>query len=148
MVYFLYVFVFLGLIYFIDSLAKREKAKDYAARLVANYKLQFLDDSIYCSKISLVRDEQAIIPPAMAIRELTATSPEIPDSSWADITLKPNQPTVKIHEPSAKNGMLEGGNATKDPSFLYLPWRAPKINTAASAIQPPKPWTTIDPAKS
>ena len=59
--YFLYAFIFLGFIYFIDSLAKREKAKNFAARLVANYKLQFLDDSIYCSKITLVRDERAII---------------------------------------------------------------------------------------
>ncbi len=32
----------------------------------------------------------------------------MPLIAWADITLKPNQPTHKIQEPSAKNGMFDG----------------------------------------
>ncbi len=81
----------------------------------------------------------AKVPPTIAISELTATSPDTPDNSCADITLNPNHPTVRIHDPSAKKGMLDGGKATNEPSFLYLPYLEPKIKTAASANQPPKP---------
>ncbi len=42
----------------------------------------------------------------MAISELTATRPLILSMVWADMTLKPNQPTDRIHAPSARNGML------------------------------------------
>ncbi|MNP59382.1 hypothetical protein D3C76_1543740 [compost metagenome] len=52
----------------------------------------------------------------MAINELTATSPLTPGKVWALTTLKPNQPTIRIHEPKARNGMLEGANATRRPS--------------------------------
>ncbi len=51
----------------------------------------------------------ANVPPTKAINELTATKPEIPLMLCADITLNPNQPTVRIHAPSAKNGTFEGG---------------------------------------
>ena len=44
-----------GLIFFIDSLAKQEIAKKYAKKLVSDFNLQFLDDSIYCGKISIVQ---------------------------------------------------------------------------------------------
>lgn len=44
----------------------------------------------------------AMVPPANAIRELIATSPEIPFAVCADMTLKPNHPTVKIQAPKAK----------------------------------------------
>ena len=43
--------------------------------------------------------------------EFIATRPLTPSTDCADMTLKPNQPTVRIHAPSARNGMLEGGNA-------------------------------------
>ena len=59
----------------------------------------------------------ANVPPTMAIKELTATSPEILSSVWALITLKPNQPTIRIHEPKARKGMLEGGCADTTPSL-------------------------------
>ena len=59
----------------------------------------------------------ASVPPTMAISEFTATRPEILSSACALITLKPNQPTVSIHAPSAKNGMLEGGWAEIAPSL-------------------------------
>ena len=50
-----------------------------------------------------------MVPPANAIRELIATRPEIPFAVCADITLKPNHPTVKIQAPKAKKGKLDGG---------------------------------------
>ena len=53
----------------------------------------------------------------MAISELTATSPEILSSVWALITLKPNQPTVRIQAPSARKGMFDGGWALIEPSL-------------------------------
>ena len=55
------------------------------------------------------------MPPTMAISEFTATSPEMPSMFWADITLKPNQPTVSTQAPSDRNGMLEGGWAYISP---------------------------------
>ena len=58
-----------------------------------------------------------IVPPAIAISELTATRPEIFASVCALITLKPNQPTASIHAPSARNGMLDGGWALIAPSL-------------------------------
>ena len=51
----------------------------------------------------------AKVPPTKAINEFTATKPDIPCIACADITLKPNQPTVSIHAPSARNGILDGG---------------------------------------
>ena len=60
----------------------------------------------------------AKVPPTMAISELIATSPEIASKRCALITLKPNQPTIKIHEPKAKKGIDEGGCALTRPSFL------------------------------
>ena len=53
----------------------------------------------------------------MAIKELTATKPDILSRVWALITLKPNQPTIKIQAPKAKKGMLEGGCAETAPSL-------------------------------
>ena len=55
--------------------------------------------------------------PTIAVSELTATRPEILSSVWARITLKPNQPTIKIQAPKARNGMLEGGCAEIAPSL-------------------------------
>jgi hypothetical protein len=77
-----------------------------------------------------------------------ATSPEIRSSACADITLKPNQPTDRIHAPRARNGIDDGGCAAIPPSFEYRPRRAPSITTATRPIQPPKAWTTTLPAKS
>lgn len=51
---FFLILVVSGLIFFVDSLAKQEKAKKYAKKLVADFNLQFLDDSIYCKKIWIV----------------------------------------------------------------------------------------------
>src|SRR5512138_2459775 len=51
------------------------------------------------------------VPPTIAISEFTATKPLILSMVCADITLKPNQPTVNTQAPSARNGMLEGGCA-------------------------------------
>ena len=59
----------------------------------------------------------AKVPPTMAIRELTATRPEILSSVCALMTLKPNQPTIKIHAPKARKGMFEGGCAEMAPSL-------------------------------
>ncbi|MNY32052.1 hypothetical protein D3C86_1662430 [compost metagenome] len=58
----------------------------------------------------------ARVPPTMASSELTATRPLTPCKVCALITLKPNQPTIRIHEPSARNGMFEGAKATSLPS--------------------------------
>ena len=59
------------------------------------------------------------------------------------ITLKPNQPTMRIQEPSARNGMLDGAKATSvlpdnvryagpaatpPPAPASRPWRAPRQN--------------------
>ncbi|MNG06947.1 hypothetical protein D3C84_902250 [compost metagenome] len=52
----------------------------------------------------------------MAISEFTATNPLTPCKVCALITLKPNQPTMRIHEPRARKGMLDGANATRRPS--------------------------------
>ena len=57
----------------------------------------------------------ARVPPAIAINVLTATKPLIPSKVCADMTLKPNQPMVRIHDPKAKKGMLEGAKATNFP---------------------------------
>ena len=57
------------------------------------------------------------VPPTIAINELTATRPEILSIVWALITLKPNQPTVRIHAPSARKGMFDGGWALIEPSL-------------------------------
>ena len=81
----------------------------------------------------------ASVPPTIAIREFKATSPLIDSIAWADITLNPNQPTVSIHAPNAKNGMLEGGYATMSPLDLYLPNLGPNFITATMAIHPPIP---------
>jgi hypothetical protein len=48
------IFVFF-FIYIIEALSKQEKAKQFAHNLVKEYKLQFLDDSIYCAKISIIK---------------------------------------------------------------------------------------------
>jgi hypothetical protein len=50
-----FILLISGLIFFVDSLAKQEKAKKYAKKLVSDFNLQFLDDSIYCGKISIVQ---------------------------------------------------------------------------------------------
>src|SRR5450830_134338 len=60
----------------------------------------------------------ASVPPTIAISEFTATRPLMLLMVCADITLKPNQPTVSIHAPKARNGMLEGGCAEMRPSLL------------------------------
>ena len=58
----------------------------------------------------------ARVPPTIAISELRATSPLTLSRVCADITLKPNQPTVRIHAPRARKGMLDGGWAATCPS--------------------------------
>ena len=59
----------------------------------------------------------ANVPPTIAIKELIATKPEIASTRCALMTLKPNQPTIKIQEPNARNGIDEGGCALIRPSF-------------------------------
>jgi len=58
------------------------------------------------------------VPPTIAISEFTATRPDTASINCADITLKPNQPTVRIHAPSARNGILDGGCAEIMPSLV------------------------------
>ena len=100
----------------------------------------------------LPKTSAASVPPTMAINELTATSPEILSRVWALITLKPNQPTVRIHAPNARKGILDGGCAAMTsrplPSLRYRLLRAPSKITAANASHPPTACTTIEPAKS
>ena len=60
----------------------------------------------------------ARVPPAMAIRELSATRPLTLSIACADMTLNPNQPTDRTHAPSARNGMFDGGNAFTRPSLV------------------------------
>ena len=60
----------------------------------------------------------ANVPPTIAISELIATKPEMASTRCALITLKPNQPIIRIHEPKARNGMDDGGWALTRPSFL------------------------------
>src|SRR5712692_3036354 len=48
-------------------------------------------------------------PPTIAINELIATSPVILSKLWALMTLNPNQPTTRIHEPNARKGIFDGG---------------------------------------
>ena len=43
----------------------------------------------------------------MAISEFTATSPLTASTVWADMTLKPNQPTVRVQAPIDEEG--DGG---------------------------------------
>ena len=59
-----------------------------------------------------------MVPPTIAINELMATMPEIASKRCALITLKPNQPTMRIQDPKARKGMDEGGCALTRPSFL------------------------------
>ena len=72
-----------------------------------------------CTKPGSLRPtiSPAIVPPAIAMSEFIATSPEILSMVWALITLNPNQPTDSAHAPSARNGMFEGGNAITLPSL-------------------------------
>ncbi len=79
----------------------------------------------------------AKVPPTMAISELTATRPEILSMVCALMTLKPNQPTVKIQAPKARKGIFDGGCALIAPSLRYRLLRAPSRITAGKAIQPP-----------
>ena len=51
----------------------------------------------------------ASTPPTMAISEFTATRPLTASTDCADMTLNPNQPTVSVQAPNARNGMLDGG---------------------------------------
>ena len=53
----------------------------------------------------------------IASNELMATSPDAPEAVPALMTLKPNQPTHKIHEPKARKGILEGRMALIRPSL-------------------------------
>ncbi len=71
-----------------------------------------------CRKPGSLRpiSSDAMVPPTIASKELTATSPLTPARVWALITLKPNQPMIRIHDPSARNGMLDGAIATSLPS--------------------------------
>ena len=54
----------------------------------------------------------------MAMSEFMATRPLTLSIVCALITLKPNQPTAKVHAPNARKGMLEGGCADTCPSLL------------------------------
>ncbi|EXI68133.1 MAG: hypothetical protein AW08_01351 [Candidatus Accumulibacter adjunctus] len=54
----------------------------------------------------------------MAISELMATRPEMFSMVCALITLKPNQPTVRIQAPRARKGIDEGGCADIRPSLV------------------------------
>ena len=56
------------------------------------------------------------MPPTMAISEFTATRPLTASTVWADMTLKPNQPTVRVQAPSERKGMEEGGWPVMPPS--------------------------------
>ncbi len=89
----------------------------------------------------------ARIPPHIAIKELTATRPEMPFRLCALITLNPNQPMQSSHDPIASHGIDDGGGLMGRP-LSYRPMRAPSWRTAASAAHPPKACTTIEPAKS
>ena len=89
----------------------------------------------------------AIVPPTMAIKEFTATKPLMPSTACALMTLKPNQPTVRIQAPSARKGMELGAKLITRPSFTR-PRRDPSNITATKASQPPMACTTIEPAKS
>src|SRR3990167_3767151 len=71
-----------------------------------------------CRKPGSLRptSKAATVPPTIAIRVLTATRPLTLPRVCALITLKPNQPMIRIHEPSARNGIFDGAKATKRPS--------------------------------
>src|SRR3569833_3941224 len=103
-----------------------------------------------CTKPGSLRptNRAASTPPTIAISELIATRPFTAATLCADITLNPNQPTVSIHAPSARKGMLDGGCAAILPSFANRPCRAPNNTTAPHARQPPTACTTTEPAKS
>ena len=53
----------------------------------------------------------------MAISEFMATRPETLSRVCALITLKPNQPTIRIQAPSARKGIDDGGWAETPPSL-------------------------------
>src|SRR3569833_621774 len=103
-----------------------------------------------CTKPGALRptNRAACTPPTIAISELIATRPFTAATLCADITLNPSQPTVSIHAPSARKGMLDGGCAAILPSFANRPCRAPNNTTAPHARQPPTACTTTEPAKS
>ncbi len=71
-----------------------------------------------CRKPGSLRpaSQAAAVPPTIAISEFTATRPLMPSMDCALMTLKPNQPTMRIHEPSARNGIFDGAKATSRPS--------------------------------
>ena len=58
-------------------------------------------------------------PPTMAMSEFNADqSGDRLEPLRAHITLKPNQPTMRIQAPRARKGMLDGGCADMPPSRL------------------------------
>jgi len=87
------------------------------------------------------------VPPAIASSEFTATSPEILSIVCADITLKPNQPTVRIHAPSART---ESTTAGVPRSALPRVPAAPRAEQQHGHERDPPAiaWTTTEPAKS
>jgi hypothetical protein len=86
----------------------------------------------------LLSNPPVIIPPANAINELTATKPLINDNERADITLKPNQPTINAHEPNDNHGTFDGGGIanTWPPRVGKRPIRGPNTIHAENATQP------------
>lgn len=55
MTIFLIIFSLLALYIVADTMQKREPAINLGKKLTAQFQLQFLDDSIYCSKIKFVK---------------------------------------------------------------------------------------------
>src|SRR5262249_9710943 len=65
-----------------------------------------------------------------------------------DPGLNPNQPNANMNAPSTTAITLWPGIAWGFPCASYLPMRAPMQIAPASAMRPPMPWTTPEPAKS
>lgn len=54
----LLVFLGISILYWLDSLSKRERATLLGRELSQRFQLQFLDESIVCSKIRLKRNDR------------------------------------------------------------------------------------------
>ena len=91
---------------------------------------------------------EATPPAAAASAVVVKTRPSGPGAAErTDPPLNPNHPKKRRKTPIAARGMLCPRIGLM-PFLVYFPARGPRIMTAARAAAPPKPCTTVDPAKS
>ena len=87
--------------------------------LIAHSILYAQKNSTIIDAIYVSTDDEAIKKIALEYGAKVIDRPEILSRVCALITLKPNQPTIRIQEPKARNGILEGGWAETSPFLRY-----------------------------